>query len=104
MKTVFDKRAFDDSGYYKSEGMHIDDAFAKAIRPIFLKFMEEGYSPRELSHLAMHAVFEIELGEILELMHNRAEIVKQKNIERASGQETSSGSYPEPAQIDTETR
>lgn len=68
MKTVFDKRAFSDRGYYASGGMHIGDAFLKAIRPIFEMYMEEGYSPRELSHLAMHAALDIESEQILKLM------------------------------------
>jgi hypothetical protein len=71
MKTVFDKRAFNDRGYYASGSMHIGDAFLKAIRPIFEKYMEEGYSPRELSHLTMHAALDIESEKVLELMHHK---------------------------------
>jgi hypothetical protein len=56
MKTLYDKNA-----KYTHEANVFEMKIENAIRDIFNEYVEHGYSPRELSHLAMGAVFQLEL-------------------------------------------
>jgi hypothetical protein len=50
---------------YTDIAMQLDTEAGSAIAPIFKKYFEMGISPREISHLVILAVLELELQTIL---------------------------------------
>lgn len=60
MKTLYDK-----NGKYTHETNHFELRIENAIRDIFNEYVDKGYSPRELSHLAQSAVYQLELMAML---------------------------------------
>jgi len=50
---------------YTENSIIIDKAFYNIIAPVFKKYTEVGYSPRELAHLVKSVVTDLELEAVL---------------------------------------
>lgn len=61
------KSPYDDTDHYTHETNLIGNEFHKVIAPLFTKYVEQGFSIRQLSHLVMNEVFECELLAMLDL-------------------------------------
>lgn len=61
------KSPYDDTDHYTNQTNHIGGEFQRAIFPLFTKYVEQGYSIRQLSHLVMNEVFECELLAMLDM-------------------------------------
>lgn len=59
-------RAYTEDDEYGEVASSIDKDIEKAIRPVLNKWKEEGYSIRDISHIAMGAIFDWELWSVLE--------------------------------------
>lgn len=51
---------FDSNHKYTSESLQVDREVQAALKPIFVKCIEAGHSPREISHIMIHAVTMLE--------------------------------------------
>lgn len=60
MKTIYDKDC-----KYTEDANDASDLATKALEPIMKKFIDMGYSPREISHVFMGVAFELECKECL---------------------------------------
>lgn len=68
MKSLYDK-----NHRYEPIGMTLDSQATEAIKPIFDRFVEYGFSPREISHMIQSAVDMLELEAV---MDKKQEVVK----------------------------
>lgn len=76
------KRLFNDKwDTYSKAALDIDSEFCKAIKPIFKKWADEGYSPREIAHIFATAVQLVESEYILSrnVRINKEEISKRRS-------------------------
>ena len=46
-------------------GRELDEETNIALRDIFKKYLKKGYSPREIAHIMLGAVFELELQSVI---------------------------------------
>lgn len=59
------KSLYDENGKYTEDAMKLDRETNEAIDDLFNKYVADGYSPREISHVMMATVSEIELTLLL---------------------------------------
>ncbi len=59
------KSLFDQNFKYTSEAVQIEGEFTTHIAPLFRRYVEEGYSPRDLQILLLNSIFEEGLISIL---------------------------------------
>jgi hypothetical protein len=52
------KPLFDADEEWSEDGRVLDGEVADALRPIFKKWMDKGYSLRHIHHIVLHAAFE----------------------------------------------
>jgi hypothetical protein len=57
---------FDENHKYTDHGKYLDLAADAALKQIFEKFLQLGYSPREISHIIQLKVTEFETQAIVE--------------------------------------
>jgi hypothetical protein len=50
---------------YNADGQALDTETHKAISAVFEKFVEDGFSPREISHIMQSSIMEHELEAII---------------------------------------
>ena len=60
MKSLYDKDC-----RYTNEACQFSNEIDKAIRTIFKQMVKDGFSPREISHLAQSVVMDLELDSVL---------------------------------------
>lgn len=58
-------KLFDEQHRYTPEANALQGEFEAAIRPVFTRWADMGYSPREISHLLQGAVWDNELMRVL---------------------------------------
>lgn len=68
------KSLYDENNRLNHNGRKLDSKVYHAIVRIFKEFVDEGYSPREIGHIMLHSVFEMEL-------RNMISVPKEKNQE-----------------------
>ena len=61
---------------YTKPAEALDMATFQAINPLFMKWAEDGYSPREIAHIMQAAINEMELNTIIDW--NKNEIQTEK--------------------------
>lgn len=62
MKTLFSEQP----GFRMNEDARaLDREFSKVVRPIFKKYLDMGYSPREISHILYGIALDEELDAVL---------------------------------------
>jgi len=71
-------KLFDDKDKYTEEALQIDYEITKAVRDIVKPYADNGYSIRELLHIAAMAALTLECELILERDH---EAWKKKKVE-----------------------
>jgi len=59
------RNMFNENGRYKEAGIIINEQTYKALKPIFNYWLEEGYGPREISHIMLLATHDLELESVL---------------------------------------
>ena len=59
------KTLFNEDGRYSMDANAIEYKATAYLRPMFKFYVQEGYSPREISHLIMLASLTIEMEELL---------------------------------------
>lgn len=59
------KSLYNEVHRYTPEAVVLDDDARNLIAPLFKRYAEMGYSPREISQIIQRAVFDIELLEVL---------------------------------------
>ena len=59
------KRLFDNNERLTDEACKIEQELMASVRPWFKKYVGEGYSIRELAHVARLAIFDEELDALL---------------------------------------
>jgi hypothetical protein len=69
MKT-FPLKLFTESGQYTEESSQLDIEVYQALFPILSKWVDAGYSPREIAHVMEHSVFDLELNEMMDILYN----------------------------------
>lgn len=60
------KSLFDVNDRYEERAMLLDSEIAKALRPIFKKYIDQGYSIREIAAIASHTVLDLECDYVLD--------------------------------------
>jgi hypothetical protein len=50
---------------YTTAALELNEETVRAIQSIFKSYVSMGYSPREISHIMLHAVMDIETEEVL---------------------------------------
>lgn len=71
MEHLYDKDFKHVKSLYNEDCRHTDDADSlhyetvNALRSIFDKYLELGYSPREISHIMQSTVYDFELAAVL---------------------------------------
>jgi hypothetical protein len=60
------KSPYNDKEKYTEEAVRIADEFHHALQPIFDKYVAQGYAIRQLSHMALSEVWELELLAMLD--------------------------------------
>lgn len=75
MKSLYDK-----NWRYTKDGDSLDRVTNNVLAPIFREWVEQGYSPREISHLMQQIVTDIECETILSkpVTYTRQEVVKAR--------------------------
>jgi hypothetical protein len=76
------KEMFDDDSRYREAGTIIDEQTNRALRDIFKFWVQEGYCARQISHIMLLAVHDLELESVL---FNEKGI----NLEKSSEEKTS---------------
>jgi hypothetical protein len=59
------KEMYNDDNRYNEDALIIDEQTNTALKTIFDFWIKEGYGPREISHVMMETVHEIELESVL---------------------------------------
>lgn len=54
------KSLFDGNHKYTQEAINLDASISKALRDAFQQYIAQGYSPREISLIAYHAIQDVE--------------------------------------------
>ena len=73
-------KLFDDDDRYTEEAMFLDSDITVAIRDRVKEYVANGYSIRELMHIAMMAVLALECELILEKDHLAWKAKKEEDI------------------------
>jgi len=60
------KSPYDEYEKYTPETVNIANEFQHALQPVFNKYVAQGYSIRQLSHMVFEEVWELELLAILD--------------------------------------
>jgi len=58
-------KLYDENDKYTNDSGNLDREVTEALKPIFEKYVEAGYSFRDISHVTLHAVFGLEMEVIL---------------------------------------
>lgn len=61
------KSLYDDKARYTSQASDLDAETYHALLSIFNKWIKEGYSPREISHLMQATVIDVECSTVLSI-------------------------------------
>lgn len=75
---------------YTDIGRQIDNEFAQALHPIFTRWLDLGYSPREVGYLATRAAMDVECQEILlrnAKHHDEEQAAKKAKKEAENGKQ-----------------
>ena len=56
---------YDENWRYTNDALEMDASISVEIDKAFRKYIEKGYSPREISHLITHTVLSCELEHVL---------------------------------------
>jgi len=72
-------KLFDENFKYTKEAGIIDHEMTQRLEPIFKKYVEGGYSPRELGHIAQSVVNILELESIMTLDSARLKEKEKEN-------------------------
>ncbi len=61
------KSLYDTDHRYTSDARELSEATIAALKHIFAKYVEQGYSPREIAHLMQADVADLEVSSVLNL-------------------------------------
>ena len=59
------KSLYDENSRYTQNATELETETYNTFRPIFLKYLNEGFSPREISYTIQNAIRDIELETLL---------------------------------------
>jgi len=62
---------FDENNKYTEEALYLDTEVSKLLRPVYDKYIEMGYGPREISHIISLANMDTEVETILTQKDNK---------------------------------
>lgn len=65
------KSIYDEDGTHTKESNDFGRMIERVVKPVFRKYIEEGYSYRELSHEAQVAMLSLEMEYALGIMHKK---------------------------------
>lgn len=88
-------RLYDDTGRYTDEANELDNKARYILTNIFETAVSQGASPREVSHLLMSVVFELELDAVIKTFMKGGTNVKLKtNVKAGDGAGAGGGGTP----------